>query len=66
MLKMGIPSTHIPKFEDWPGNKSNNQGTTQDDIRNAITQGGYGREGKETRSMRLARKGMELRDFLNE
>ena len=65
-----IPSTHIPTFDQWYessyGSGKSSQGKSQNNIRDVITQGGYGREGKETRSMRLAKKGMELRDFLNE
>ena len=65
-----IPGTHIPTFDQWYeimyGDRRGNKKSSGDDIRKIISNAGYAKQGMETRSMRLARKGMELKDFLNE
>ena len=66
MLGRGVPPSHIPTFDQWSGSGNTPQGSQQNQINNAILQGGYAKEGKEVKSLRLAKKGMELKDFLNE
>tara|TARA_R100001463_G_scaffold14539_1_gene38176 strand:- start:26313 stop:29807 length:3495 start_codon:yes stop_codon:yes gene_type:complete len=65
MLKSpGVDPDDIPKFQEWYETIfKSGQGVPNNDAQAVLT-GGYARRGGEFRDLRLAQKGMELKNFL--